>query len=207
MNLQRAYYLLAAFYSLLPLMGLVAVFSGGGTPLAVAYIALGTVAAIGLWGYILKRGFMNPRMWRPFAALLAVGAVVQLVIILTMSVPNVALTWMLTSSIFSVMMVILLYHYGDRDQPLWATTEEADAARQLTALLDTTSPLIAVRREGDHENSVNVDRVDGHYCARVTRRSNEGQEAFERHFQHPETLVFFLEKFANVTVQDFKTSR
>ncbi|MFC7366794.1 MULTISPECIES: hypothetical protein [Vreelandella] len=207
MNLQRAYYLLAAFYSLLPLMGLVAVFSGGGTPLAVAYIALGTVAAIGLWGYILKRGFMNPRMWRPFAALLAVGAVAQLVIILTMSVPNVALTWMLTSSIFSVMMVILLYHYGDRDQPLWATTEEADAARQLTALLDTTSPLIAVRREGDHENSVNVDRVDGQYCARVTRRSNKGQEAFERRFQHPETLVFFLEKFANVTVQDFKTSR
>ena len=34
MNLQRAYYLLAAFYSLFPLIGLMAIFSGGGTPFA-----------------------------------------------------------------------------------------------------------------------------------------------------------------------------
>lgn len=206
MNLQRAYYLLAAFYSLLPLMGLVAVFSGGGTPLAVAYILVGAVAALGLWGYILKRGFMNPRMWRPFAALLAVSAVLQLVIILTMSVSNVALTWMLSSSIFSVMMVILLYHYGNRDQPLWATAEEAEAAKQLAALLDAESPLTAVHRENDNENSVKVAKVGDQYRAQITRRSHKGQEAFERRFQHPETLVFFLEKFASVTVQDFKTS-
>ena len=34
MSLQRAYVLLAGLYSLLPVIGIVAVFSGGGAPLA-----------------------------------------------------------------------------------------------------------------------------------------------------------------------------
>lgn len=40
MSLQRAYVLLAGLYSLLPVIGIVAVFSGGGTPLAMAYLFL-----------------------------------------------------------------------------------------------------------------------------------------------------------------------
>ncbi|CAH1043761.1 hypothetical protein [Halomonas sp. TD01] len=204
MNLQRAYYLLAAFYSLLPLIGLVAIFSGGGTPFAVAHLALGTLAVVGLWGYILKRGFMNPRMWQPLAVVLAVMAVGQLLVVFTMPVSSVALTWMLTSSIFSVMLIIVLFHYGKRDQPLWATPVEADAAKQLTKLLDSASPLSAVHCEGEQENSVNVAKIGSQYHAKVTRRGKNGQETFERRFQHPETLVFFLEKFASVSVQDFR---
>ncbi|UYO73682.1 hypothetical protein M0220_12435 [Halomonas qinghailakensis] len=204
MNLQRAYYLLAAFYSLLPLIGLIAIFSGGGTPFAAAHLIVGALAVIGLWGYILKRGFMNPRMWQPLALVLAVMAVGQLLVIFTMPVSNVALTWMLTSSIFSVMLVIVLFHYGKRDQPLWATPQEADAAQQLTVLLDSASPLSAVHCEGEQENSVNVTKIGDHYHAKVIRRGRNGQETFERRFQHPETLVFFLEKFASVSVQDFR---
>ncbi|UXZ54927.1 hypothetical protein LOS15_02505 [Halomonas sp. 7T] len=204
MTLTRAYYLLAGFYTLIPIMGVVALFSGGGTPLAIAHLALGALAVVGLWGYILKRGFMNPRMWRPFAILLAIGAVLQLVVIFTMPVANIELTWMLTSTVFSVLLVILLYHYGNRDQPLWATPEEQAAARQLSALLETSMPLTAVHREGERENSVNVSKEGDEYKARITRRTHEQHEAFEQRFKHPETLVFFLEKFASVTVQDFK---
>ncbi|MCC5902369.1 MAG: hypothetical protein JJT87_10630 [Halomonas sp.] len=207
MTLTRAYYLLAAFYTLIPVMGIVALFAGGGTPLAVAHLSLGALAVLGLWGYILKRGFMNPRMWRPFAVILAVGAVVQLLVILTMPVENVELTWMLTSTVFSVLLVILLYHYGNRDQPFWATEEEQAAARQLTALLETSPSLTAVHREGERENSANVFKVGSGYKARITRRTRNGQEAFEQRFQHPETLVFFLEKFASIQVQDFKQEK
>lgn len=207
MTLTRAYYLLAVFYTLLPVIGVVALFSGGGTPLALAHLFIGALAVLGLWGYILKRGFMNPRMWRPFAVILAVGALLQLLIILTMQVANVELTWMLTSTVFSVLLVILLYHYGNRDQPLWATEEEQLAARQLTALLEASSPLTAIHREGERENSVNVSKVGDEYKARVTRRNHGQHEDFEQRFKHPETLVFFLEKFASVTVQDFRTQR
>jgi len=207
MTLTRAYYLLAAFYTLIPIIGVVALFSGGGTPLAIAHLALGALAVLGLWGYILKRGFMNSRIWRPFALVLAIGAVLQLLVIVTLPVANVELTWMLTSTVFSVLLVILLYHYGNRDQPLWATPEEQAAARQLAALLETSTPLTAVHREGERENSVNVSKVGDEYQARITRRTHGQHEAFERRFKHPETVVFFLEKFASVTVQDFKQQR
>lgn len=205
MTLERAYYLLAAFYSLMVIMGVIAILAGGGTLLAPVHLLLGALAVVGLWGYILKRRFMNPRMWRPLAVVLAVGTVVQLFIMLTTPLSSVLLTWMLTSSIFSVMLVIMLYRYGERDQPLWASDEERTAARQLDVLLSDHSPITAIKRDGSRENSVKVSKSSEGYKASVTRRSQEGQERFEEQFQYPETLVFFLEKFTSVTVNDFRS--
>lgn len=207
MSLQRAYVLLAGLYSLLPVMGIVAVFSGGGTPLAMAHLFFGVLGVVGLWGYILKRGMMNQRMWRPLAGVFVIGSVLQLVVMLTMPVSGVVLTWMLTSSIFAMLLAVLLYHYGNRDQPLWATEQERAAAQQLATLLEQQSRVTAVHRESGHENSVNVVKVGSEYQATVTRRYESQQETFERRFRHPETLVFFVEKFASVSPQDFIASR
>lgn len=204
MTLDRAYRLLAAFYTLMLVIGAVAMVAGGATLLAPVYLLLGAVAVIGLWGYILKRGFLSPRMWRPLAGFLAVGIVVQLFIVLTTSLSSVALTWMLTSSIFSVLLVIMLYHYGDRDQPLWASTEERSAARQLDAMLSGRSPLTAIKRDEGRENSVKVSKSQDGYQASVTRNTQNGQERFDERFRYPETLVFFLEKFTSVSVNDFQ---
>lgn len=204
MTLDRAYRLLAAFYTIMLFIGVIAILAGGGTMLAPLHLVVGALGVIGLWGYILKRGFMNPRMWRPLAGVLAVGIVVQLFIMLTTPLSSIFLTWMLTSSIFSVLLVIMLFQYGDRDQPLWATTEEKAAARQLDVMLTVESPLTAVHREGDRENSVKVTKSKDGYQASVTRRALGGQERFEERFRYPETLVFFLEKFTSVTVDDFK---
>ncbi|GEN27141.1 hypothetical protein HVA01_07870 [Halovibrio variabilis] len=206
MNLDRAYRLLAAFYTLMLVIGVIAIVAGGGTLLAPVHLLLGALAVVGLWGYILKRGFMNPRMWRPLAVILAVGIVVQMGIVLTMPLSSVLLTWMLTSSIFSVMLVIMLYRYGDRDQPLWASAQERAAARQLEALLNGDSPLTAVKRDAERENKVQVTKSNGGYKASVTRRMQDGQERFEERFRYPETLVFFLEKFTSVSVDDFRRS-
>lgn len=204
MNLDRAYRLLAAFYTLMLIIGVIALIAGGGTLLSPVYLLVGALAVMGLWGYILKRRFMNPRMWRPLAGALAVGIVIQLFIMLTTSLSSEMLTWMLTSSIFSVMLVIMLFHYGNRDQPLWASEEERTAARQLEALLTNSSSLTAINRDETRENSVKVTKSKNGYQASVTRRSEQGQERFEERFHYPETLVFFLEKFTSVTVNDFK---
>ena len=200
MNLDRAYRLLAAFYTVMLIIGVIALLAGGGTLLSPVYLLVGAIAVIGLWGYTLKR------MWRPLAGILAVGIVIQLVVMLTTPLSSVLLTWMLTSSIFSVMLVIMLFHYGDRDQPLWATEEEHTAAQQLDALLTSNSSLTAVTSDGARENSVKVTKSNSGYQASVTRRSQEGQERFVERFRYPETLVFFLEKFTSVTVNDFKRS-
>jgi hypothetical protein len=186
------------------IIGVIALMAGGGTLLSPVYLLVGALAVTGLWGYILKRRFMNPRMWRPLAGVLAVGIVLQLFIMLTTSLSSELLTWMLTSSIFSVMLVIMLFHYGNRDQPLWASEEERTAARQLEALLSNNASLTAITKDETRENSVKVTKSQDGYQASVTRHSQEGQERFEERFQYPETLVFFLEKFTSVTVNDFK---
>lgn len=204
MTLDRAYRLLAAFYTLMLILGVIALISGGATLLAPVHLLLGALSVIGLWGYILKRRFMNPRMWRPLAGVLAAGIVVQLFIMLTTPVSSVLLTWMLTSSIFSVLLVIMLYRYGDRDQPLWASEEDRLAARELDTLLTNNTSLTATNRDGQQENSVKVSKSDGGYKASVTRQSKEKHEVFEERFRYPETLVFFLEKFTSVSVSDFQ---
>ncbi|MCG7577781.1 MULTISPECIES: hypothetical protein [unclassified Halomonas] len=210
MSLQRAYVLLAGLYSLLPVMGVVAIFAGGGTPLAMAHLFFGALGVVGLWGYILNRAMMSQRMWRPLAAVLLVGSVIQLVIMLTMPVSGVLLTWMLTSSIFAVLLAVLLYHYGNRDQPLWATDEERDAAKRLATLLEQQSKVTLVYREPGHENSVNVVKAGNDYLANVTRRyqtdDEHRQETFERRFRHPETLVYFVDKFASISPTSVSTS-
>ncbi|MGO1431410.1 MAG: hypothetical protein ACTHV3_09155, partial [Halomonas sp.] len=83
MTLDRAYRLLAAFYSLILIIGVIALIAGGGTLFAPVYLVLGALAVIGLWGYILKRRFMNQRMCRPLAVVLAVGILIHLFVILT----------------------------------------------------------------------------------------------------------------------------
>ncbi|MCO7248115.1 MULTISPECIES: hypothetical protein [Halomonadaceae] len=204
MTLKRAYCLLAAFYSLLLVIGIIAVLMGGGTLLAAVYLVVGFFAVLGLWGISLQRSMMNPRMWRPLAVALAVGAVVQFVVMLQMSVSGVTLTWVLTSSIFAILLAIMLYHYGNRDQPLWATEDERSDANRLRVMLQQQTALTAVHREGERENHANVFKVGNEYEANITRHSPEGQEAFSERFRHPESLVFFLEKFASITINDFQ---
>ncbi|QTF92734.1 hypothetical protein [Halomonas sp. BM-2019] len=204
MSLQRAYRLLAVFYSLLLLIGVIALLAGGGTPLALAHLVVGGLAVAGLWGYVLERGFMGPRMWRPLAVVLALGAVVQLLAVLTISLDGVTLTWMLTSAVFALLVVVILYRYGDRDQAIWATPEELEAARRLDALLEGKARLEAQKREGGREASVQVVKAGSEYRASVTRRRDGQQERFEERFHHPATLVFFLDKFTGLSVNDFQ---
>ncbi len=204
MNLDRAYRLLALFYSVLLLIGVIALLAGGGTPLALAHLGIGALGVLGLWGYTLGRGFMNPRMWRPLAGVLAVGTLVQLWAVLSMPLSGELLTWMLASAIFSALLAVILYRYGDRDQALWASPEELAGAERLEALLEGQAPLVAERREDGREASVRVVKAGSEYRASVTRRHEGRQEAFEERFRHPATLVFFLEKFAGVSVGDFR---
>ncbi|SDN71504.1 hypothetical protein [Vreelandella arcis] len=206
MTLKRAYCLLAAFYSLLLVIGIVAVLMGGGTPLSAVYLVVGFFAVLGLWGASLQRSVMNPRMWRPLAVALAVGGVVQLVAMVLVPVSSVALTWVLVSSIFALLLAVMLYHYGNRDQPLWATEDERSAASRLRAMLHQQTALTAIHKEGERENHANVFKVGNEYEANITRHSPEGQEAFSERFRHPESLVFFLEKFASISVNDFQQS-
>ena len=203
MSLKRAYLLLCGFYSLLILIGLIALLSGGGSLLAMLQLGVGALVVIGLWGYFLDRGVMNPRMWRPLAGLLAVGIVVQLVAVFTSPLSGAAMTWTLTAAIFSVLPMIFLYRYGDRDQPLWATPEELEGGRMLGELLEAQQELKVEKQAEDSQATVSVRWTGDTYLASVEREREGTVEAFEERFRCPATLAFFIEKFTCLSVGDF----
>ncbi|GGX84102.1 hypothetical protein GCM10007160_09180 [Litchfieldella qijiaojingensis] len=203
MNMNRAYFLLGAFYSLLVLLGIVALLIGAGSPMALVQVAVGALAVIGLWGYILDKGFLNPRLWRPLAYLLGTGAVLQLVATLTASLSLVDITWMLISAMFSALMIFILHQYGDRDQDLWATPEEIEGGRLLGELLSQQPELVMEKQDQDRQATVNVSKVGERYRASVVRARGETEERFEEHFSCLSTLAFFIEKYTCITVGDF----
>ncbi|MDX1466108.1 MAG: hypothetical protein R3215_10450 [Halomonas sp.] len=203
MNLKRATLLLCGFYTLLILIGIIALLMGGGSLLALIQLGVGAIVVIGLWGYFLDRGFMNPRMWRPLAGLLALGIVVQLLAVFTADLSGTALTWTLTTAIFSVLPMIFLYRYGERDQPLWASPEELERGEVLERLLEEQHELKVEKQGQDNQATVRLRKAGDAYLASVEREREGRVEAFEERFRCPATLAFFIEKFTCISVSDF----
>ncbi|MBB3141473.1 hypothetical protein [Halomonas organivorans] len=204
MNLQRAYALLAMFYTVLLAVGVLAVVMGGGTPLSLLQLAIGAVSVIGLWGYLLGRQVMSWRTWRPFAGVLAIGIAANLWLVFTTSPTSAELTWLLANVIFTSLPALLLFRYGDRDQDLWASPAELEGGRALNALLERRRELqVEKREESSRPASVNVFREGDHYRACVVRGQGDAEERFEQRFRRPATLAGFIETFTCIEVRDF----
>jgi hypothetical protein len=203
MTLKRAYILLALFYSALLLVGLIALLAGAGSPIALVQLGVGSVAVIGLWGAVLGKGFLNATTWRPLTGVLAVGVLIQMFAVFNLSVDGATLTWLLSGAIFSAMLAIILYGYGDRDQDLWASSHALEGGERLSALLEAHEPLEVDKQEGDRRAQVRVSRSGDAYRVSVTRRTGEREERFEERFRRPSTLAAFIEAFTCVEVGDF----
>ncbi|APX91516.1 hypothetical protein BWR19_00290 [Halomonas sp. 1513] len=202
MNMHTAYLSLGAFYSLLIAIGALALLMGGGSAVSIVQLGIGALAVVGLWGYTLGRGFMNPRIWRPLAGILAIAVVLQVVMVLTAGLSKTDITWMLISAVFSALLVVILFHYGNRDQALWASEEDVEGGKTLETLLKRQSPLSAENVNDKRKASVTVGREGNHYSVRVRREHGGEVEQFEERFSHPATLAFFIEKYTCITADD-----
>ncbi len=202
MNLHRAYILLAAFYSLLVLLGAIALVVGGGPLWALISTGVGILVATGLWGHTLGKPFLNPRMWRPLAGLLVVGIVVQMLAVFVGGLSGGELTWVLSGAIFSVLPIIMLYQYGNRDQEVWATPEEREGGKMLDELLAKQQELVLEKQEADSQAKVKLTKAGDTYRASVTRGRGAHVERFEESFSCPATLAFFVIKYTCISVND-----
>ncbi|CAM4161992.1 hypothetical protein VRRI112168_16365 [Vreelandella rituensis] len=204
MNLHRAYLLFAAIYSLLIIIGVVALLLGGGNLFSLIQLGIGMLAVLGLWGYSLEKSVMNQRAWRPLALVLALGSIGQLLMAVTLSLSPAQLTWMLAGAIFFMPLAVILYQYGDRDQVLWATAEERNDANHLKAFLDTQPELVLEKQEADRHARVRIAKLKDGYRANVNRHLADANEQFEERFSCLSTLVFFVEKFTCLTSKDIQ---
>ncbi|GHC29286.1 hypothetical protein SAMN05443545_103295 [Aidingimonas halophila] len=204
MNLERAYMMLGALYSLLLILGVIALMVGGGSAMVVIQVAVGALAVAGLWGYALNKGVMNPRIWRPLAMFLAAGAIIQALLLLTTSPSHAQITQLLIGIVFSALLISILYQYGDRDQDLWATSEEIQDGEQLEAMLSRHGELTVNKQVYGLEATVHVARDGDQYRAHVVRERDGNREEFEERFACPSTLAFFMDKYTCITVDDVR---
>lgn len=203
MNLHRAYLLFAAFYTALVAVGIIALMGGGGSPVILIQIGVGALAVTGLWGFMLGKGFMSPRIWRPLGLFLAVGVVAQVVYLFTASPSGTVMAQLMIGIVFSVYLVWVLYVYGDRDRDWWATSEEIQGGKLLDELLTEHQGLRVEKREADRQATVTVTREGDRYRASVIRGQGENEEHFEERFSNPATLAFFIEKYTCISTDDF----
>lgn len=204
MTLERAYISLAVFYSALVAIGAIALLIGGAPPWGLFTVGLGALVAAGLWGHTLGQPVLSPSMWRPLAAILAAGFVLQLCAVFTLHPPGNELTWLLIGAIFSVLPAILLFQYGKRDQEVWATPEEREGGKMLDQLLAHQRELLLEKQEADRQATVKLTKAGGTYRANVTRRSGTQLERFEKSFRCPATLAFFILKYTSISVNDIE---
>ncbi|MBW6392536.1 MAG: hypothetical protein LPK08_16340 [Halomonas sp.] len=202
MNLERAYILLAVFYSVLVAIGVIALLVGGGPIWGVATVGLGALVAAGLWGHTTGKPVMNPRMWRPLAGILAAAFVVQFFAVFALHPPGAELAWLLTGAIFSVLPAIMLFQYGKRDQEVWATPEEREGGKMLDDLLSRQRELVLEKQEVDRQATVKLTKAGNAYRASVTRGYGGQVERFEESFTCPATLAFFVLKYTCISVKD-----
>ncbi|NIC06352.1 hypothetical protein [Billgrantia bachuensis] len=202
MTLERAYILLAVFYSALVAIGVIALLVGGGPLWGLASVVLGALVAAGLWGHTLGKPVMNPRMWRPLAGILVAAFLIQIFAVFALHPPGAELTWLLTGAIFSVMPAILLFQYGKRDQEVWATPEELEGGKMLDELLAKQRELVLEKQEADRQATVRLTKAGNSYRASVTRGRGTEVERFEESFTCPATLAFFVIKYTCISVND-----
>ncbi|WP_104205342.1 hypothetical protein [Billgrantia saliphila] len=202
MTLERAYILLAVFYSVLVAIGVIALLVGGGPLWGVVLVGLGALVAAGLWGQTLGKPMMNPRMWRPLAGILVAACLVQLFAVFALHPPGVELTWLLTGAIFSVLPAIMLFQYGKRDQEVWATPEEREGGKMLDELLERQRELVLEKQEADRQATVKLTKAGSTYRASVVRGRGSHVERFEESFACPATLAFFVIKYTCISVND-----
>lgn len=202
MTLERAYILLAVFYSALVAIGVIALLVGGGPVWGVITVGLGALVAAGLWGHTMGKPVMNPRMWRPLAGILVAAFLVQLFAVFALHPPGAELTWLLTGAIFSVLPAILLFQYGKRDQEVWATPEELEGGKMLDELLARQRELVLEKQEADRQATVKLTKAGNTYRASVVRERGAQVERFEESFTCPATLAFFVIKYTCISVND-----
>lgn len=202
MTLERAYILLAVFYSALVAIGVIALLVGGGPVWGAVTVGLGALVAAGLWGHTTGKPVMNPRMWRPLAGILAAAFVVQVFAVFTLNPHGAELTWLLTGAIFSVLPAIMLFQYGKRDQDVWATPEEREGGKMLDELLARQRELVLEKQEADRQATVKLTKAGNTYRADVTRGRGAQVERFEESFTCPATLAFFVLKYTCISVND-----
>jgi len=157
---------------------------------------------LGFFGYALQKAIWSAAVWRRLFYLISIATLIQLV----------SAFWsewaksieVMLATLLSLPVIYALYQYGKADSAIWLNDKDHIKAALLDTLLGYEPVLVVDKTNGADKTTVTVSKNADSYSVKISRTNNDKDESFANTFNHPDTLVAFIEKYTSITVSDFE---
>lgn len=156
-----------------------------------------TLYLFGFYGYIFKKRFFTPKVWRNLFYLQCIALALQLLPLLygfnLELLVGVSIVVLIT-----IPMLVCLYRYSLPDSDTWVSASDREKARQIEQLLSNVDEISASKTVGEKTTTVIMSKAEDSYVVHIKRISEE-TESFKNEFVTLSRAIEFIEKYASIS--------
>ncbi|HHF3021572.1 TPA: hypothetical protein ACPJ0R_004631 [Vibrio diabolicus] len=163
-----------------------------------------TLYLFGFYGYIFKKRFFTPKVWRNLFYLQCAALVLQLLPLLYGF--NVELlVGVGIAVLITIPMLVCLYRYSSPDSDIWVSASDREKAAQIEQLLSNTEEISASKTVGTKTTTAIISKIGDGYVVQIKRISEE-TETFKNEFVTLSRAIEFIEKYASISSSELVES-
>lgn len=156
-----------------------------------------TLYLFGFYGYVFKKRFFTPKVWRNLFYLQCAALIIQLLPLLY-SFSIELLIGVGIMILIAIPMLICLYRYSSPDSDIWVTASDREKAKQIEHLLSSTEEISTSKTVGKKTTTVTMSKKGDGYIVYIKRISEE-TESFKNEFVTLSRAIEFIEKYASIS--------
>lgn len=160
-------------------------------------IVFTTLYLFGFYGYVFKKRFFTPKVWRNLFYLQCVALSLQfLPLLYGFSIE--LLVGVVIMILITLPMLVCLYRYSLSDSEIWVTASDRERVDQIEGLLSTTNEISVSKTIGTKTTTVTMSKAGEGYIVHIKRVSTE-TETFKNEFVTLNRAVEFVEKYTSIS--------
>ncbi len=163
-----------------------------------------TLYLFGFYGYIFKKRFLTPKVWRNLFYLQCVAVALPLLLLLY-GFNLELLIGLGIVVLITIPMLVCLYRYSSPDSDIWVSASDREKAAQIEHLLSNAKEISASKTVGLKTTTVIINKVSDGYVVRIKRISEE-TESFKNEFITLSRAIEFVEKYASISTAELVES-
>ncbi|EGR1737966.1 hypothetical protein D5Q56_22415 [Vibrio parahaemolyticus] len=156
-----------------------------------------TLYLFGFYGYIFKKRFFTPKVWRNLFYLQCAALVLQLLPLLD-GLNVELLVGVGIAVLITIPMLVCLYRYSSPDSDIWVSASDREKAAQIEQLLSNTKEISASKTVGTKTTTAIISKMGDGYVVQI-KRISEQTESFKNEFVTLSRAIEFIEKYASIS--------
>ncbi|MCC2525711.1 hypothetical protein [Vibrio coralliilyticus] len=156
-----------------------------------------TLYLFGFYGYIFKKRFFNPKVWRNLFCLQCIALALQFLPLLYGFNVEILLGVGIVVLI-TIPMLVCLYRYSSPDSDIWLSASDREKAEKIEQLLSNVEEISASKTVGAKTTTVLMSKAEDGYVVHIKRISEE-TESFKNEFVTLGRAIEFIEKYASIS--------